>query len=109
MYLPKIFYDTFSGYPSWTFKENKDKNEVIMAVPGLSKEDLEITVNEEERCLYISYEGEKSGDILYNHFKYCIPFSKMGDVENITSRLSDGMLTITIPLKAEGLRKIKIN
>lgn len=81
------------------------ETEVVIAfdVPGLKREDLEMTV--EDRVLTIrgvrKFEGEQTDQVVlgraYGEFTRSFTLPQTLDDENVTASLEDGVLTVRIP------------
>lgn len=103
--------------PATNIVENENSFEVILAVPGLEKEDLKIDL--EDNLLTISAEKEVKNDELnysrkefqYHSFKRSFSLPKTVEVEKIKADYKSGLLNITIPKIAEAKLKkaIKIS
>jgi HSP20 family protein len=91
---------------------NDDDYRIQVAVPGISKEDIKITVK--NSVLSISYENQKTND---ETFFFTSSFNKQYtlpddvDEKSITSKLENGILEIVIPRskKKSNERLITIN
>lgn len=103
--------DEFVVNNTFTPKTKVDKNDdgylVMLAVPGLTKEDLKITTK--DNILKISFDGEKTKDD--NHFvstftkSYTIP-DEINEKE-IGGKVENGVLTISLPIsKKKNLERL---
>ena len=96
-----LFYETPSFIERSIKRTNIITNDtdyrVQIAVPGLSKEDIKITIK--DSVLSVVYENEKEDENLYftTSFKkaYTLPYD--ADEKNITGKSENGILEIVIP------------
>lgn len=103
--------------PGLDVSETDKQFEVTVALPGLSKDDIEISL--ENNVLTISGERklEEADDreyhVLENHygsFNRSLSFPDNIDGEKIKARFDNGLLMITIPkLKGGKAKKIKVS
>ena len=71
---------------------------IHLAVPGLSKDDIKISIK--DSILSISYEKENTDDITYsftNSFKKTYSLPDGCDEKNITGKVENGVVEIVIP------------
>lgn len=87
-YNCETFTDSFSYDDVRTEKDGSSK--ITVAVPGMSKEDLILSVNENTLCLK-DKEDKK--------FKKFWKLSDRADFKNIGAECKNGLLTINIPIK----------
>lgn len=103
-----LFYENNmkSNYKLTKFK-NDDGDKYIMAVPGLQKKDLKVSV--ENNILSVSYELSERSESMFieENFSEKISLSSNVNVDGITSTLKDGILTIEIPRIMSEVKKIK--
>lgn len=91
-----------------------DKNFLVTAeLPGMKEEDVSITLRDNSLIL----EGEKKNEskqeekgyfrseIEYGNFYRTIPFSSDVDDKNVDARYKDGILTVTLTKKNDGMDK----
>ncbi len=102
--------------PAVNIKENDKEVIIDVAAPGLSKEDFEISV--ENNTLTISAhkeikEEEKGTNFVKKEFgfekfqrSFTLP-EDIFDVENIKATYKDGILEIIVPKKEEEQKKVK--
>ena len=100
-------------YPSFEVTENKEGYVFKADVPGVKKEDIEITTTANR--LQISgkreYEEEKKNDTVYTWERQYGTFTRTFtlpdgvDLEHAMSELKDGVLTLVIPKMAAALPK----
>lgn len=111
--------DVFRGCPSFVERNKRtnitasDKDyRINLAVPGLSKDEVKISVN--DSVISISHEKEKTDDKTFyftSSFKKEYSLPDDCDEENISSKLENGILEIVIPRskKKSNERFIEIN
>lgn len=94
-----------SGNKLIKFKSD-DGDRYVMAVPGLQKNDLKISV--EGNILSVSYDLSESNESIFieKRFSERIFLSDNANTDEIVSTLRDGILTIEIPRVSE-VKKIK--
>lgn len=85
-------YTTSTGF-SENISHSKDSSTLSLAVPGLSKEDVELEVKE-EGILTLRF-LKKTDFFKTEHRSWSL--SEDIDVENVTAECRDGMLTILLP------------
>lgn len=99
-------------------KELSDKYEVTAKVPGFKKEDINISFHENALILEgkVNEENEKKeeGYIMQEYkegsFKRMINLPGKVDMDKVDAKLSDGVLTLTLPKLAEVMpKKIEIS
>jgi HSP20 family protein len=102
--------------PAVNVKEMKDQFILEMAVPGLGKKDIDISIEEDK--LIISSETEKEEtkekyalkEFNYSKFKRSFTLTDTIDRENINATFKNGILTITLTKKEEEEpKKVKIS
>lgn len=106
-----------SFIPELNIYETGKKFEITLALPGMSKEDINISL--EGNTLNISGERElkKEEDKKYHRvesrfgkFKRTIPLPDTIDEENIDASYENGVLTITVPKHKEKMgKKIEVS
>ena len=103
-------YFTSTEYPAYDTEKLKDKTLVHFYVPGLDKEDISVSTRPFNRTIEIEHIGEKKKGrpVLYNNFKFQIPVSHEHDLGGVKAAYVQGVLILTIPLRAENKTKIKI-
>ena len=98
-------FTTSTGYKD-LIRNEKEKSVISLAVPGLSKEDIDLEVKE-EGILTLKF-AKKNHFFDQGHRSWTL--SEDIDVENVTAECKDGLLTVTLP-KVKRLptaRKIEI-
>jgi HSP20 family protein len=98
-------YTTSTGY-SENIVNNKDSSTLSLAVPGFSKEDIELEVKE-EGLLTIKF--LKQNEFFKTQHKSWT-LSEDIDVENVTAECKDGLLTVILPKlkRLPSSRKVEI-
>ena len=96
--VPARFY-----MPNTDIRETEDALLVVMEVPGVGRQDVDIKVEEdtlsvEARIDYSKYEGMEPLYTEYNvgHFARQFALSHIIDQEQIGATLNDGVLTLTL-------------
>ena len=86
--------------------KSDDNDRYVMAVPGLQKNDLKISV--EDNILSVSYDLSENNESIFieKRFSERIFLSNNANTDKIVSTLRDGILTIEIPRVSE-VKKIK--
>ncbi|MBM2815184.1 MAG: Molecular chaperone (small heat shock protein) [Ignavibacteria bacterium] len=104
--------DKAAGYDAPAFRPridiNEDKNAIYLylEIPGLSKEEVNISVNEERK---ITIKGEKKrqedertilrSERIYGNFERAFILPEYTDLEKIAARFDNGVLEISIQKK----------
>lgn len=92
--------------PTVDVVEDEQKLELYADVPGVKQEDLDISVEKD----VLTIKGERKGPRLGGSFSRAFTLPKHVDAEKIAASLKDGVLTLTLPKKAEAQpRSIKIS
>lgn len=108
------FSATNTTLPSVNVKENKENFFVEVAAPGLDKNDFKIELNRD--VLTISSEKQTENEtkddesyscreFSYQSFSRSFTLPNIADGEKIGARYDNGILSITIPKKAEVIAK----
>jgi HSP20 family protein len=106
--LPFASFERVEWNPSFDVSENKDSYQFRADVPGVKREDLEITTagNRIQVSGKRESEQETKDDTFYTYERQWGSFSRSftlpdgADVEHAKSELKDGVLTLVIPKKA---------
>lgn len=130
-WLPQVFDEIFSNdfrtvsnnTPAINVIERKDAYEVQIAAPGMTRDDIKLTLNEDENLVIeiekkveANNEGETKDTMRYlrhefSHTKFRQTFLLPEDAnrDTITASAQDGVLTITLPklLPEEQKREVK--
>jgi HSP20 family protein len=91
------------------------ENDVVLVadVPGLTKENLEIDIDNEELTIKGAFEEQDSGgqklinECIYGEYYRAFTLGDVIDREKISAKLDDGVLTLTLP-KVERVKPRKI-
>ncbi len=96
--VPARFY-----VPSTDIYETDDALNVVMEVPGVGRDNIEVKLEDNEltveaRIDFANYEGMDPLYTEYNvgHFARSFSLSQLIDRNNITANLADGVLTLTL-------------
>jgi len=109
----------FSGWtPSLDLYEDKDRLVVKVEVPGMKREDIDVSLH--EGCLSIS--GERKGEEKYKEadvyraerffgrFQRTVALPAPVAADKVTAQYQDGILTVTLPKTEEAKpRRIDVN
>lgn len=123
-WLDEMFEDLFSDsetrfFPGLNVSETDEAFEVSVELPGMSKEEFEISL--EENVLTISGERKirkEEGDdrkfhrveSRYGRFSRSLPLPNVVDREGVTANYDNGVLNIRIPKsKEKAARKIEVS
>lgn len=103
-FLGDVF-TTSTGYKD-LIKNEKEKSVISLAVPGLSKEDIDLEVKE-EGLLTLKFH-KKTQFFSQGHRSWTLPDDI--DVEAVTAECKDGLLTVTLPKvkRLPSSRKVEI-
>lgn len=103
--------------PELNVYETEKEFELTLALPGMSKDDIELSV--ENHTLTISGERtfeEESGrkyhrvESRFGKFERSLPLPDIIDEDNIKATYENGVLTVTVPkLKEKAGRKIEVS
>ena len=100
----KIFDSLFNNYADYgTLSFNKgvqiktdDENySILVAVPGLSKEDMKISVK--DKLIHISYEGQEKDLGFVDKFKRSYTVPEDVEEKSISAKVENGILEILLP------------
>ena len=98
-------FTTSTGYKDLVRNE-KESSVLTVAVPGVSKEDIDLELKE-EGLLMLSFK-KKTDFFTSTHKSWTLPEDI--DVENVTAECKDGLLTVTLPKtkRLPSSRKVEI-
>lgn len=122
-FFPSVVHDasraSVSRMPAVDIKETDSEFQVIADLPGISKDNLEVSLKDEVLSLTVHSKQEKSeeseGRIVRQEryqgtFHRSFRLNESVDAENIQANYKDGVLTITVPKKEPVLpRQIEIS
>jgi HSP20 family protein len=103
--------------PHFEVRENGNMLRVIADVPGVRRDDLEITVTGNRIAISGRREPEErtkgesmhAAERSYGQFVRTFVLPDSADIDHVTSELRDGVLTVVVPMKATApTRKIPI-
>lgn len=107
-----------SWAPAIDLYENKDNLVVTAELPGLKKEDIDISLHEDNLVISGERKEEKEygenetqrAERFYGRFQRSINLPKKVDVGAIKANYKEGILTVTLPKAAEAKpRQIEVN
>ena len=87
--------------PSTKVKDEADKVVIEMALPGISREQIKITINGDELAIRYEENNENATSNFVKSFSKKFTLSDSIDLDNVNSRLTDGVLTIWLGKKPE--------
>ena len=93
--------DVYSSLRDYDIKENENGFEINLKIPGVKKEDIVLEVQDKKLKLEI-----KNDEYSFYNNKYIL--SDKLDVDNIKSKLLNGILTINLPKIITEKKVIKI-
>jgi HSP20 family protein len=87
--------------PYVKIEKNENEYKLFMSLPGLTKEDMKITINDGEMSISFKKELENKNHQFVNTFtkKYTIP--DVINEEKIEGKVENGLLTINLPFKKQ--------
>lgn len=119
--VKKMLSDVFGNfsediYPKINVSSQKDAFKINIDMPGVNKDDVDITVNNNilivkgERKYEKKCEDEKTyySEIEYGKFQRSIELAKNIDVNAISAQYANGILSINVPKKEIPLNRIQI-
>lgn len=101
---------TNTTIPSVNIKENENEFEVEMAIPGMTKDDFKIelnnsvlTISSEKQSNNQSKEGENvtRREFSYQSFSRSFTLPAIVETDKITAKYENGLLRVNIPKKEE--------
>ena len=93
---------SFSNYSKSNVTHDDDGATIKLKVPGFNKKSIDISVDSE----HLTIEGKTDDDSFTKRYSIDNKF----DFDSIDAKVADGLLTLTLPYKAEVKpRKIKVN
>lgn len=105
--FPQNLKEQFGTFPAANIKENENEFLIELAVPGKTKEDFKIDVN--EKLLSISSEQKESKEekeenftrreFSYQSFRRSFRLPETADTDAISAGYVDGILKINVPKK----------
>lgn len=114
--LDDLFYDDFftkQDLPAMNVKEHEDDFEIEFAVPGYSKEDFEVSI--EDDILYVSADksldnvededGYTRREFSYSNFQRTLQLPKSVDTsKDVKAKYKNGVLKLTLMKDAEAMK-----
>lgn len=110
-----------SSLPAVNISESDDKFEMEVSAPGYKKEDINVTVEDEQLIISAEKKEEQEErkknysrqEFRYGSFQRSFTLPESVDSENINCQYKDGLLMIDIPKREEAkpkpARKLEIN
>jgi HSP20 family protein len=98
-------------WPSVEVREADTEFKVIAELPGIDEKDVEVTLEDGVLMLKGEKRMEQEG-ALYSErwsgsFERQIPFNEDVDAEKVNASFKKGVLTVTLPKKAEAQRQVR--
>lgn len=92
-----IDYGTLTDTKSVKLKSDDENYKVIIAIPGLTKEDIKISIK--DGLLSVSFDGlEKNSDLIFvEKFKKTYTIPEDADEKTINAKVDNGVLSIILP------------
>jgi HSP20 family protein len=95
--------------PATDIREDASRYVILMNMPGVAKERVTITAEDNGLTVRTSEEEKKDGDTLKTVYRERMAgtyerefhFDEPVDVENVTARIDNGVLEVTVPKKAQ--------
>jgi HSP20 family protein len=95
--------------PATDIREDASRYVILMNMPGVAKERVTITAEDNGLTVRTSEEEKKDGDTLKTVYRERMAgtyerefhFDEPVDVENVTARIENGVLELTVPKKAQ--------
>lgn len=108
------------GIPAVNIKELENGFELELAAPGISKEEIQLEVNERVLTISSKHKGEKEAqennytrqEFSYSAFSRSFTLPKEVDIDNISGQYINGVLKVNIPkqeLVNNGVKQISIS
>lgn len=99
----------YKNSPKFNLVKGEKEDCLEMIVPGLAKEDLNISI--EENRLSISGETKNKDKNSFSYFKFSktIPLYENYDADKIEAKLENGILNLIMPLKSNRKKLKQIN
>ena len=103
MGLDKMFETPYQFSPKTNVRKTENEYKVIISVPGLTKDDLEITTK--DGVLKISYNNEEKDDTKHFISSFVKTYSLPEDVKekDIVGKVENGVLELTLPIDRKKL------
>lgn len=101
-------------FPATNILRNENGFVIEMAVPGLTREQLTIQIDNEQLVISATANSDAPKpsfvrqEFDYTNFKRVFRLHKNANVEAMTATVNNGVLTITVPDKEPAVRKIDI-
>lgn len=100
------------GFPKVDIIDHDNEIEVKAALPGVKKEDLDVTINNQTITIRTSTKEEKKEEGKYfrreitrGEYQRTLSLPDYVDYDNAKASFKDGILKVTIPKTAKGKRK----
>lgn len=106
---------TSPNVPSVNVKENENSYDMEVAAPGLSKDDFDVSVDDNVLTISAEKEEEKKDEdenytrreYNYNSFRRSFTLPENTKADQVKANYKEGVLYVTIPKKEEAQKKAK--
>ncbi|MDD5460957.1 MAG: Hsp20/alpha crystallin family protein [Methylococcales bacterium] len=114
---PRLLERSFStglegGFPKVDIIDHDNEIEVHAALPGIKKEDLDVSINNQTLTIHTTSKEEKKEEGKYyrreitcGEFQRSVSLPDNVDSENAKASFKDGILTVTLPKTEKSKRK----
>jgi HSP20 family protein len=115
-WLQRLLEEPFRGgadrltAPPPTIRETDDELVITVDVPGLDRDDLDLTLTPGGLTIRGERGAESDGEYVYRNFVASVPLPPGLDAERAEARVERGVLTIRFPKvgAATGMRRIRV-
>ena len=109
----KIFDNQFNFYHDFKsdayFSEDSEFYSIDMALPGVNKEDVNLSIENGYLCLqYENKTKSRQSSVWINDFRKKIKLPTNASVKNIEAKMQDGILSVLLKKKKENISRISI-
>lgn len=91
-----------------SFDQEKNGYVIRVLLPGVKKENVNVSVSRNKLTLSVYTEKSKDSNWFFNRYSRKFYLSEDIDIDRITAKLEDGVLTIVLPRKAEDTITVKV-
>ena len=112
--LDRLFESPLRAWtPTLDVQEDKDNYSVSLELPGLKREDIQVTLNDGALVISGERNSEKVADGVevhrqerfYGKFQRALTLSAPGAADQVKAQYKDGVLTVTLPKTEEAKPK----
>lgn len=113
--LPASDFRRSVGWPTVDLAETEKEIRVTAELPGLTEKDVEIALTDDALTLRGERRAEQDGEAdgvvfserFFGRFQRTIPLPTEIDRDRASARMTDGVLTVTLPKSENASRKLK--